>query len=90
VLRQLRAINPTSQDASMGLGIFALLDGRIEESRAHFQDVTRRNARRSQAELMLAFIEGSLPEDEHLRLCEALGTLTTGSTTIDACQAETR
>jgi pentatricopeptide repeat protein len=90
VLRQLRAINPMSQDASMGLGIFALLDGRIEESRAHFQDVTRRNARRSQAELMLAFIEGSLPEDEHLRLCEALGTLTTGSTTIDACQAETR
>jgi tetratricopeptide (TPR) repeat protein len=87
-LRQLRLVNPASQDASMGLGVFALLDGRLEESRAHLQDVLARDADRAQAKLMLAFIDGSLPPTERGRLCEALRAVAGGTTTIDGCQAD--
>ncbi|NOT28137.1 MAG: tetratricopeptide repeat protein [Acidobacteria bacterium] len=48
-LRQLHTVNPRSQDASMGLGVFSLLAGRLDESRAHFQDVLSRDASRAQA-----------------------------------------
>ena len=84
-LRQLRVLNPVSQDASMGLGVFALLGGRIEESRAHFQDVIGRDAGRAQAKLMLALIDGSLPASERDRLCEALRTVAGSSVSIRAC-----
>jgi Flp pilus assembly protein TadD len=84
-LRQLRALNPASQDASMGLGVFALLNGRPKESRAHFQDVLDQDAGRAQAKLMLAFIDGSLPASERGRLCEALRTVAGASTPIEAC-----
>ena len=71
----------------MGLGVFALLDGRSEESRAHFRDVLDRESGRAQARLMLALIDGSLPEAERTRLCEALRTVAGGATTVDACPA---
>jgi len=87
-LRQLRLVNPASQDASMGLGVFALLDGRPEESRAHMQEVLARDAGRAQAKLMLAFIDGSLPPTERGQVCEALRTVAGGTTTIDACQPD--
>jgi Flp pilus assembly protein TadD len=84
-LRQLRVLNPASQDASMGLGVFALLDGRTQEARGHFQDVLARDGDRAQARLMLAFIDGSLPASEHGQLCEALRTVAGSSVLIEAC-----
>ena len=83
-LRQLHAVNPGSQDASMGLGVFSLLAGRMEESRTHFQDVLSRDAGRTQARLMLAFIDGSLPADQRGPLCAALRAVA-GRTTIEGC-----
>ena len=87
-LRQLAAINPDSQDASTGLGVFALLDGRSNEARRHVQDVLARDPGRAQARLLLAFIDGSLPTAERRQLCEALQTVAGGATTIAACGLE--
>jgi hypothetical protein len=69
----------------MGLGVFALLDGRTQEARGHFQDVLARDGDRAQARLMLAFIDGSLPASEHGQLCEALRTVAGSSVLIEAC-----
>jgi len=88
-LRQLRAVIPTSQDASMGLGVFAILAGRPSEGRAHFQEVLTREPGHARAKQMLAFIEGALPAVEHRRLCEELLTLTSGALTLGACRADT-
>jgi hypothetical protein len=85
VLRQLKAINPASQDASIGLGVFALLGGRSDEARQHFQDVLARDPGRAQAGLLLALIDGSLPAEERRRLCGGLQTVAGGSTAIAAC-----
>ena len=44
----------------MGLGIFAVMDGRVDESRKYFVDVLARDPGRARANLMLAFIDGTL------------------------------
>jgi Flp pilus assembly protein TadD len=85
-LQQLRTVNPTSQDAAMGLGVFAILHGRLDESRAHFQDVLARDPGRERAKLMLGFVEGTLPEVEKRRLCAELQTVAGGTLTIDQCR----
>ena len=38
-LRQLYTMNPKSQDAVMGLGLFAIIDGRVDQARQYFQQV---------------------------------------------------
>jgi Flp pilus assembly protein TadD len=90
VLHELRAVDPASQDAAMGLGVFALVKGRTEESRVYFQDVVNRDAGRSQARLMLALLDGSIPAGDRLRVCEALRVMSQDETPIDACRPETR
>jgi Flp pilus assembly protein TadD len=71
-VRQLHTMNPKSQDAAMGLGLFAIMDGRVDESRRYFQLVLAQDASRTRAQLMLAFIDGTLPAAEHQRLCDEL------------------
>ena len=85
VLRQLYTVNPRSQDASMGLGVFALLAGRLDESRTHFQEVLARDANRIQARLMLSFLDGSLSAEERGPVCAALREVA-GRTTIEGCE----
>jgi Flp pilus assembly protein TadD len=84
-LRLLRVVNPASQEASMGLGIFALLSGRTEEARGHFQEVLARDGTRAQARLLLAFLDGSLPDADRSRVCDALRTVAGATSTIAAC-----
>jgi tetratricopeptide (TPR) repeat protein len=86
-LRQLHTVNPRSQDASMGLGVFSLLAGRLDESRTHFQEVLLRDPGRAQARLMLSFIDGSLPASERGPVCTALREVA-GRTTIEGCEID--
>ncbi|MGH9257119.1 MAG: tetratricopeptide repeat protein [Vicinamibacterales bacterium] len=88
-LRQLHSVNSTSTDASLGLGVFALLGGRLDESREHFQEVLTQEPGRARAKLMLAFIEGTLPAVEHQRMCKELQIVAGGPLTIDACRTDT-
>lgn len=90
VLLGFRAAHPSSDEAAMGLGIFALLKGQTEESRARFQEVLARDASRGQARLMLAFLDGALSAPEHRRVCEALRTVAGDALTIAACAEASR
>jgi protein O-mannosyl-transferase len=90
VLRKLHTINPTSQDASMGLGVFALLDGRLAESRALFEETLYREPSRPRSLLLLAFIDGKLTPDQHQRVCQELRMLAGPTVKIAACGAETQ
>ena len=85
-LRQLQKINPQSQDAALGLGVFALLAGRLDEAGTLFQDVLSRDPNRTQARLMLSFIDGSISDDERAALCNALRVIA-GRNTIERCEA---
>ena len=89
VLRQLYAVNPQSQDAAMGLGIFAIMDGRIDESRKYFADVLARDPGRTRANQMLAFIDGKLSAVESERLCGELRQAAGEAFKLDACRPGT-
>ena len=57
----------------MGLGVFALLDGRVDEARAYLREAVERATRRGRARsVLLAFIDGTLPADETRRVCDEL------------------
>jgi hypothetical protein len=71
----------------MGLGVFSLLAGRLDESRTHFQEVLLRDPGRAQARLMLSFIDGSLPASERGPVCTALREVA-GRTTIEGCEID--
>jgi tetratricopeptide (TPR) repeat protein len=75
-LRQLYEMNPKSQDAAMGLGLFAAMDDRVDESRRYFELVLAQDPDRARAQTMLAFIDGTLPPEEHRRLCDELQKVT--------------
>jgi protein O-mannosyl-transferase len=89
VLRKLHTINPRSQDAAMGLGLFALLDGRLADSRAFFNETLDREPSRPRSLLLLAFIDGTLTPDQHQRVCEELRMLAGPAVKVAACGAET-
>lgn len=86
VLAQLRHVNPESQDASMGLGIFALLDGRFAAARAYLREAVDRNPPRPRAVVLLAFIDGTLPADETASVCNDLRSLAGDSLNLEMCQ----
>ena len=88
VLRDLRAINPMSQDASMGLGVFALLDGRFADARTYLREAVDRDPPRPRASLMLAFIDGALPSDETRRVCEELRAVAGPTMNVEMCQSD--
>jgi Flp pilus assembly protein TadD len=89
-LAQLRAVNPGSDDASMGLGVLAAIGNRPEEAHRYFEETLARNPGSSQARQMLAFVEGSLPVAQHQRLCEEMRYLGQGSFEFDGCVARLR
>jgi Flp pilus assembly protein TadD len=89
VMRKLHAAHPASQDASMGLGVFAILDGRLSESRAHFQEVLGREPGHAGAKLMLGFIDGQLQAVEQRRVCAELQMVSGQALTIDGCRPDT-
>jgi Flp pilus assembly protein TadD len=88
VLRALRGVNPTSQDAAMGLGIFALLDGRSAEARAYLQAAANREPPRPRAGVLLAFMDGTLPASETRRVCDELRTVAGVSLNVETCQSD--
>jgi Flp pilus assembly protein TadD len=85
-LRQLQTVHPASQDAGMGLGLFALMDARVEEARRHIEGVLEREPGRARARQMLEFMDGKLPEAEHQRVCQELRNAAGGTLTLDACR----
>jgi tetratricopeptide (TPR) repeat protein len=84
-LRQLQAVNPASQDAGMGIGLFAIMDGRIDEARKEFEQVLEREPGRARARQMLEFLDGVLPQAEHERLCQELRSAAGGTLKLDVC-----
>jgi len=88
VLRALRAVNPQSQDASMGLGVFALLDGRLTDARTFLREAVDRNPPRPRASLLLAFIDGALPADESRRVCDELRAATGATMNVEMCESD--
>jgi tetratricopeptide (TPR) repeat protein len=85
VLRQLRAVNPDSQDAALGLGVFAAAGGRVQEARAHFEEVLARQPGHPQASRMITFLDGGLPAGDRERLCTELRRLAGASFALQAC-----
>jgi len=88
VLQDLRAINPMSQDASMGLGVFALLDGRFADARTYLREAVDRDPPRPRASLLLAFIDGALPSDETQRVCDELRAVAGPTMNVEMCQSD--
>ena len=87
VLQQLRAVNPQSQDASMGLGVFALMRGRLPEARAYLSEASGRDPARPRASLLLAFIDGTLPAGEVAGVCTELRVIAGDTSKVAMCQA---
>ena len=86
VLQQLRRVHPESQDASMGLGIFALLDGRVAAARAYLREAVDRDPPRPRAVVLLAFIDGTLPAQESAGVCHDLRSLAGDALKLEMCQ----
>ena len=87
VLRDLRAVNPQSQDASMGLGVFAMLNGRPADARAYLREALTRDPPRPRAGVLLAFIDGTLPPDETQRVCDDLRAVAGDALHVERCQS---
>ena len=85
-LQELRAVNPQSQDASMGLGVFALIRGQLPEARAYLREAIDREPARPRASLLLAFIDGTLPASEIAGACEELRLIAGGTLSLEMCQ----
>jgi Flp pilus assembly protein TadD len=86
-LRRLYAVNPASQDASMGLGMFALLDGRADEARRYFRQTADREPARPRATRLLAFMDRTLPEDDTREVCRELRSIGGDLTRVAACRS---
>jgi hypothetical protein len=85
-LEDLRAVNPESLDASVALGLIAILRGNAGGARVHLERASG-DPGRTQVGRMLAFLDRRLPEAEQRRLCDELGALT-GEPPADAgCSA---
>jgi Flp pilus assembly protein TadD len=68
-LKQLRVIDPGSQEASMGLGMLAVARGRAGESRAYFNEVLAAAPDRQDAQQFVRLLDGSLPEPQRAAVC---------------------
>jgi Flp pilus assembly protein TadD len=75
VLRELRTVDPQSQEASMGLALMAVARGQADESRSYFTEVLARDARRADARQFLALLDGSLAEPSRAELCGIVRSL---------------
>lgn len=90
VLRDLRAVNPQSQDASMGLGVFALLDGRVADARRYLREAVDRDPPRPRATVLLAFIDGTLPANERQGVCNDLRVVAGNTVGIEMCPSDSQ
>jgi Flp pilus assembly protein TadD len=86
VLRDLRVVNPASQEASMGLGILAVARGQTSESRAYFNEVLAASPGRQDARQFVQLLDGSLPEPQRAAVCSMVRALVP-STAADASAA---
>ena len=68
-LRQLRVIDPSSQEAAMGLGMLAMARGETSESREYFNEVIAAAPARQDARQFVQLLDGSLPEDQRTAMC---------------------
>jgi Flp pilus assembly protein TadD len=89
-LQELRAVNPQSQDASMGLGVFALMRGQLPEARAYLGEAIDRDPARPRAARLLAFIDGTLPAGETAGVCEELRLIAGDTLNVEMCQPGSR
>ena len=87
VLQDLRAVNPMSQDASMGLGVLALLEGRFADARTYLREAVDRDPPRPRATLLLALMDGALPSDETRRVCDELRAVAGPTMNVEMCQS---
>ena len=83
----LRAVNPLSEDASMGLGVFAVLRRSPDESRHYFLETLERDPGHQQARQLLAFVDGTLSEPERVQVCREMEVITQGTFVFDECVA---
>ena len=84
-LLSLRRVNPKSQDASIGLGVLATLTNRIDEARRYFRESLARDPSSALMRQFTAFVDGTLPTAEHLRLCQDMRTAAEGTFDFEAC-----
>jgi len=68
-LRQLRVVDPSSQEAAMGLGMLAVARGETSESREYFQEVIAAAPARQDARRFVQLLDGSLPEEQRTVMC---------------------
>jgi len=86
---QLKSINPTSREASMTLGVLALLDNDPARGRILFAETVARHPDQVDAHRFLAFVDGTLPTDQHRTLCDELHAMVESFDTA-ACMARWR
>jgi hypothetical protein len=84
-LQQLRAVNPTSEEALMGLSVLAVAHGRKGEAGAYLRETLRQAPDHQQARLLLAFLDDALPAGERVRLCQDLKMLTGDPPPYEGC-----
>ena len=84
-LLSLRRVNPKSQDASIGLGVVATLTNRIDEARRYFRESLARDPSSALMRQFTAFVDGTLPTAEHLRLCQDMHDAAQGTFDFEAC-----
>jgi hypothetical protein len=81
----MRALDPQSQEAAMGLGVLAAAQNRSAEARPYFDEVLRRDPSRQDARRFMAFLDGGLAKAEHDELCQAMRLLATGGVRLERC-----
>jgi len=84
-LERLETVSPGSPQASTGLGILAVLRNRPDEGRRHFLKTLERSPSDRQARQLLAFVEGTLREEESRGVCSELERLSAAPLLYDGC-----
>ena len=72
----------------MGLGVFALLDGRFADARRLLREAVDRDPPRPRASLLLACMDGALPADETRRVCDELRAVAGPTMNVEMCQSD--
>jgi hypothetical protein len=75
VLHELRALEPASPEAAMGLGLIAAARGQAEQSRDYFEEIIARDPRHREAQQFVALLDGSLAEPQRRSLCGVVRAL---------------
>lgn len=68
-LRRLRVLDPSSQEAAMGLGMLAVARGETSASREYFKEVIAAAPARQDARQFVQLLDGSLPEEQRTVVC---------------------